>query len=234
MPPAQSESALPMVQPLLKEFQLLFYISKIAGILPQDLEKFRTKNVLEKSRNGMVYMLAMLIVYVLLYNILIYSFGEEDRTLKASQSTLTFVIGLFLTYIGLIMMGTDQLTALRNQGRIGELYERIRHVDERLYKEKCVVDNSHIGGRIRFMLIMTFLFELSILLATYIKLVDYTPMDVRSVDCLGHSHFHQYAGQDLVCCLAVCAEGTLRGHQPDAGRAGGHPREVQAVAAGRS
>ncbi|SPP87522.1 gustatory receptor for bitter taste 66a [Drosophila guanche] len=175
MPQVQSESSSESaVQPLLQQFQLLFYISKIAGILPQDLEKFRTKNVLEKSRNGMVYMLAMLIVYVLLYNVLIYSFGEEDRTLKASQSTLTFVIGLFLTYIGLIMMGTDQLTALRNQGRIGELYERIRQVDERLYREKCVVDNSRIGGRIRFMLIMTFLFELSILLATYIKLVDYT------------------------------------------------------------
>ncbi|KAH8342295.1 hypothetical protein KR059_000383 [Drosophila kikkawai] len=162
------------VQPLLEQFQQLFFISKIVGILPQDLDKFRSRNVLEKSRNGMIYMLVTLVVYVLLYNVLIYSFGEEDRTLKASQSTLTFVIGLFLTYIGLIMMGTDQLTALRNQGRIGELYERIRHVDERLYQEKCVLDNSTIGRRIRIMLGMTIIFELSILLATYIKLVDYT------------------------------------------------------------
>lgn len=72
------------------------------------------------------------------------------------------------------MMVSDQLTALRNQGRIGELYERIRLVDERLYKEGCVMDNSTIGRRIRIMLIMTVIFELSILVSTYVKLVDYS------------------------------------------------------------
>jgi len=83
---AQAEDA---VQPLLQQFQQLFFISKIAGILPQDLEKFRSRNLLEKSRNGMIYVLSTLILYVVLYNILIYSFGEEDRSLKASQSQLT-------------------------------------------------------------------------------------------------------------------------------------------------
>ncbi|TDG53143.1 hypothetical protein AWZ03_000686 [Drosophila navojoa] len=164
----------PIVQPLLLQFQQLFFLSKLVGVLPQDLTKFRFKNVLEKSRNGMIYMLGMLMLYIVLYNLLIYSFGEEDRSLKATQSTLTFVIGLFLTYIGLIMMVTDQVTALFNQGRLGDLYERIRVVDERLYREQCLVDNSTIAKRIRIMLLMTFVFELFILLSTYVKLVDYT------------------------------------------------------------
>jgi len=60
---AQAEDA---VQPLLQQFQQLFFISKIAGILPQDLEKFRSRNLLEKSRNGMIYMLSTLILYVVL------------------------------------------------------------------------------------------------------------------------------------------------------------------------
>lgn len=77
----------PLVQPLLLQFQQLFFLSKLVGVLPQDLDKFRRKNVLEKSRNGMFYLIGVLILYVILYNILIYSFGEEDRTLKASQST---------------------------------------------------------------------------------------------------------------------------------------------------
>lgn len=89
---------------------------------------------------------------------------------------MTFVIGLFLTYIGLIMMVTDQVTALFNQGRLGDLYERIRVVDERLYREQCLVDNSTIAKRIRIMLLMTFVFELFILLSTYVKLVDYTQL----------------------------------------------------------
>lgn len=71
-------------------------------------------------------------------------------------------------------MATDQLTALFNQGKLGELYERIRLVDERLYREECRVDNSCIARRIRIMLMMTFIFEISILIATYIILVDYT------------------------------------------------------------
>lgn len=87
---------------------------------------------------------------------------------------MTFVIGLFLTYIGLIMMATDQLTAVLNQGQLGELYERIRLVDERLYREQCLVDNSGISKRIRVMIIMTFIFEIAILLSTYVNLVDYT------------------------------------------------------------
>lgn len=87
---------------------------------------------------------------------------------------MTFVIGIFLTYIGLIMMATDQLTAVMNQGQLGEVYERIRLVDERLYREQCLVDNSGIAKRIRVMIIMTFIFEIAILLSTYINLVDYT------------------------------------------------------------
>lgn len=87
---------------------------------------------------------------------------------------MTFVIGIFLTYIGLIMMATDQLTAVMNQGQLGEVYERIRVVDERLYREQCLVDNSGIAKRIRVMIIMTFIFEIAILLSTYINLVDYT------------------------------------------------------------
>lgn len=75
-----------MVQPLLVQFQQLFFLSKLVGVLPQDLDKFRFKNVLEKSRNGMVYMLGILMFYMVLYNLLIYSFGEEDRSLKATQS----------------------------------------------------------------------------------------------------------------------------------------------------
>ncbi|EDV96145.1 gustatory receptor for bitter taste 66a [Drosophila grimshawi] len=166
--------SMPSVKPLLLQFQQLFALSKFVGVLPQDLTQFRTKNVLEKSRNGMFYMIGLLIIYVVLYIWLIIAFGEDDPAVKASQSTLTFVIGLFLTHIGLIMMATDQITALFNQGQLGDLYERLRVVDERLYREQCLVDNSYIAKRIRVMIIMTVIFELFILVSTYIKLVDYT------------------------------------------------------------
>lgn len=89
----------PLVQPLLLQFQQLFFLSKLVGVLPQDLDKFRRKNVLEKSRNGMFYLIGVLIVYVILYNILIYSFGEEDRTLKASQSMFIIILNNRILFV---------------------------------------------------------------------------------------------------------------------------------------
>lgn len=91
--------------------------------------------------------------------------------------TLTFVIGIFLTYIGLVMMVTDQLSAIKNQKHLGDLYERIRKVDERLYREGCVLDNSVLEIRIRIMVILTFVCELTIMIAAYVILLDHTKLN---------------------------------------------------------
>lgn len=87
--------------------------------------------------------------------------------------TLTFVIGIFLTYIGLGMMITDQWSALRNQSKTDELYERIRAVDEQLMKEQIIVDSSKTAKSILLMIVLTVGCELIILISTYITLVDY-------------------------------------------------------------
>lgn len=84
------------------------------------------------------------------------------------------MIGIFLTYIGLLMMATDQLTAIRNQKSLGHLYDRIRVVDERLLREGCYVDNSTLRKRITIMIVLVFIFEIIIMLSSYIVLIDHT------------------------------------------------------------
>lgn len=71
-------------------------------------------------------------------------------------------------------MATDQISALVNQNRLGKLYERIRLLDEGLLREGCIVDNSMLRKRITIMVVIVFAFELTIMLSSYIVLIDYT------------------------------------------------------------
>ncbi|KAI8123450.1 putative gustatory receptor 66a, partial [Lucilia cuprina] len=162
------------VQPILFYFSQLFILCKVLGIYPYNLQVYQNYSELKKSTIGTIGVVLSMIIVIVLYNLLIYSFSDKDNTLKTSQSTLTFVIGIFLTYIGLVMMVTDQLSALRNQNRLGKLYERIRMVDERLLREGCIIDNTPLRKRICVMIVFVFVCELTIMLSTYIVLIDYT------------------------------------------------------------
>nr|XP_014092962.1 gustatory receptor for bitter taste 66a [Bactrocera oleae] len=162
------------VQPILVHFGTLFTFCKLLGLYPYDLQAFRSVHVLQSSKIGTVIVIVTMFAVVVFYNSLIYFFSGEDHNLKNSQSTLTFVIGIFLTYIGLGMMITDQLSALRNQSKIGELYERIRTVDEQLMKQNVIVDISKTAKSILLMVVLTVVCELIILISTYITLVNYT------------------------------------------------------------
>uniref|UniRef100_A0A1I8PRC4 Gustatory receptor n=1 Tax=Stomoxys calcitrans TaxID=35570 RepID=A0A1I8PRC4_STOCA len=164
------------VQTILVQFSLLFLLCKLMGIYPQELRVYQRYHELKKSSVGTFFVIVIMLTVIVLYNFMIISFWEEDSTLKATQSTLTFVIGIFLTYIGLVMMATDQLSAIRNQKKLGELYERIRKVDERLYREGCILDNSVLEKRIRIMVILTFVFEFSIAISAYIAILDHTKL----------------------------------------------------------
>ncbi|XP_067642695.1 gustatory receptor for bitter taste 66a [Eurosta solidaginis] len=162
------------VQSILVHFGNLFLFCKFLGLYPHDMQAFQRSQTMRGSKVGTAFVLITMAAVTVFYNLLIYSFSEEDRDLKAAQSTLTFVIGVFLTYIGLGMMLTDQWSALRNQSKIGELYERIRNVDENLLKEHIVVDISDISKRIIIMISLAVVCELTILISTYATLVDYT------------------------------------------------------------
>ncbi|XP_065360113.1 gustatory receptor for bitter taste 66a [Calliphora vicina] len=162
------------VQSILFYFSQLFVLCKFLGIYPYNLQIFQQYGELKKSTIGTICVVLSMVVVIILYNLLILSFSEQDDTLKTSQSTLTFVIGIFLTYIGLVMMATDQLSAIRNQKSLGQLYDRIRIVDERLLREGCLVDNTTLRKRISIMIVLVFICELTIMISSYIVLVDHT------------------------------------------------------------
>ncbi|XP_055912354.1 gustatory receptor for bitter taste 66a [Eupeodes corollae] len=165
-----------MAQPesLVSSFDVLFVLCKFCGIYPQSLKAFRKEKIFQPSKWGTIIVINYMIIILVLYNFLIYSFHDEDQTTKAKQSTLTFVIGLFLNYIAPAMLVVDQISAITNQGKIGNFFDRIKSVDEKLSFENIHINNVSIKKRISIMIIIAVFAELTIMISTFVYLVDYT------------------------------------------------------------
>lgn len=69
-------------------------------------------------------------------------------------------------------MVTDQLSAVRNQKHLGDLYDRIRIVDERLFREGCIINNTSLRKHIGILTVLVFVCEFTIMISTYVVLID--------------------------------------------------------------
>lgn len=76
------------VQSILERFSTLFLLCKLFGIYPYDLKIYQRYNELRKSHIGTFVVIVVMIIIIALYNMLIFSFAEEDSTLKQTQSKL--------------------------------------------------------------------------------------------------------------------------------------------------
>lgn len=74
------------VQSILLQFTPLFILCKILGIYPYNLQVFQNYRELKKSTVGTCFVIVVMFAIVVLYNFLIFSFSEEDTSLKATQS----------------------------------------------------------------------------------------------------------------------------------------------------
>ncbi|KAL5292862.1 Gr66a family protein [Megaselia abdita] len=158
----------------LASFGQLFFICKIFGLNPQAFGSFGKKIQLIPSGLGKLYVLIITIIVFALYNVLIYAFVDEDKELRAQQSTLTFVIGLFLNYISPVMLVVDQLSAIQNDKKLGEFFNRISKLDYCLAKEGIFINNTIIQNRLFYGLLIIFSFEILIVIATYFMLIDFS------------------------------------------------------------
>lgn len=73
-------------QSILFYFSQLFVLCKFLGIYPYNLQIFQHYGELKKSTIGTICVVLAMIVVIILYNLLILSFSEQDDTLKTSQS----------------------------------------------------------------------------------------------------------------------------------------------------
>lgn len=56
------------------------------GVYPYNLQIFQQYRLLKKSTIGTIGVIMAMVIVVVLYNFLIYSFSDDDNSLKNSQS----------------------------------------------------------------------------------------------------------------------------------------------------
>lgn len=85
---------------------------------------------------------------------------------------LSIIVTVVFTYITPATMFTDQITAIRNQTRLPELFERIDYVDEDLRQLGISVDNRRVQRGIWLMIAFTFFCEFFIFFSSIWFLLD--------------------------------------------------------------
>lgn len=72
------------------------------------------------------------------------------------------------------MLVVDQLRAINNDKKLGDLFNRISKLDYCLAKEGIFINNAIIHNRLFYSVLIVFGFEVSIVLSTFLILVDFS------------------------------------------------------------
>nr|XP_036218230.1 gustatory receptor for bitter taste 66a-like [Bactrocera oleae] len=157
-------------QPFLQSFNSIYYLCKLLGVYPYDLQKFYYQGILQGSRLGSCVVVTVMCITFMLFNLSIFTFGDEQVTAKNNH--LSIIVTVVFTYITPATMFTDQITAIRNQTRLPELFERIDYVDEDLRQLGISVDNRRVQRGIWLMIAFTFFCEFFIFFSSIWFLLD--------------------------------------------------------------
>lgn len=156
------------VHPILKSTSPLFYLSRIAGILPFSLIDFRKYHELKTSIPGTLWCLISITVHCMQYQI------AMNNSLKdqwgGDTNTLTSVIGLFIVSMEPFMMAIAVLSNIFYQKRFIECIERLAKVDERLH---IITAKSVDGGRVKrltyILILATCVLEIGLVLFNFLQ-----------------------------------------------------------------
>lgn len=74
------------VKSILIHYSHLFMLCKFMGLYPHNLQVFQQYRELKKSTIGTVGVVFAMILIIVLYNLLIFSFSGADTTIKITQS----------------------------------------------------------------------------------------------------------------------------------------------------
>lgn len=130
--------------PILESLGVLFYVSKVFGMVPYSLPDYVTQKQFKLSQLGNIFCVLSCIHYVVQYHVL----TAESMFAKDSENTmgtLTTVIGIFIIYLEPLMMTIDVLASLINQKCLVVIFERLREIDDKLSKENILLNYRIIG-----------------------------------------------------------------------------------------
>nr|WMZ41625.1 gustatory receptor 16 [Bactrocera minax] len=186
-------------QQFLQSFNTIFYLCKLFGVYPYDFQKFYYQGKLQGSRLGSCVVVTVMCIAFVLFNLTLFTFSDEKVIAKNSEfreieysiyiwniyilvyisplifvptDHLSLIVTIVFTYITPATMFTDQITAIRNQKSLPELFERIDFVDRDLRQLGITVDNRRVQRSIWLMIAFTFFSEFFIFFSSIWLLVD--------------------------------------------------------------
>ncbi|XP_050328903.1 gustatory receptor for bitter taste 66a-like isoform X2 [Bactrocera neohumeralis] len=157
-------------QQFLHSFNSIYYLCKLLGVYPYDLQKFYYQGILQPSRLGSCVVVTIMCITFMLFNLSLFTFSDEEVITKNNH--LSIIVTIVFTYITPATMFTDQIMALRNQRRLPGLFERIDCVDEDLRQLGITVDNRRVQRGIWLMIAFTFFCEFFIFFSSIWFLVE--------------------------------------------------------------
>lgn len=125
--------------PILESLNILFYISKIFGVIPYSLSDFITKRQFKVSQLGNIFCVLSCAHYIIQYHFITES-NMLAKDADSSIGTLTTVIGVFIIYLEPLMMAIDVLASIINQKRFVTIFDRLREIDDKLGKENVLLN----------------------------------------------------------------------------------------------
>lgn len=147
--------------PILESMNILFYISKVLGLIPYSLSSYITEKQLKLSQLGNVFCLLSCIHYTIHYHILNAS-TMLTRDSDASIGALTKVIGIFIIYLEPLMMAIDVLASLINQKSFVIIFDRLREIDDKLGKENVLLNYRVIKKYSIIFVVIAFIGEITL------------------------------------------------------------------------
>lgn len=153
--------------PILESLNVLFYLSKIFGMVPYSYSDFVTKKQFKVSQLGNIFCVLSCIGFIILYHLLM-SITMLVKDPENSIGTLTTVIGIFIIYMEPLMMAIDAVACIINQKRFITIFDRLRDIDDKLEKENVMLNYRVIT---KYSVILVFIFLIGELALGVFKLV---------------------------------------------------------------
>lgn len=149
--------------PILESMNVLFYISKVFGLIPYSLSGYITKKQFKLSQLGNVFCLLSCIHYIIHYHVLT---ASTMLTLDPDPSigTLTTVIGIFIIYLEPLMMAIDVLASLINQKSFVTIFDRLQEIDDKLAKENVLLSYRVIRRYSIIFVVIAFIGEMTLVI----------------------------------------------------------------------
>jgi 7tm Chemosensory receptor len=156
----------------LTSINILFFTSKLFGLVPYSLADFISKQKLDFSPFGNVFCLLSCTAYALAYHLIMNDTIVTFQNKSSRVTSLTEVIGLIIIYFEPFMMIIDVLASIVNQSGLIEVFQRLQNIDEKLANENIFINYKFVRKFSIYVLLFAFILEIGLSMINFFLYID--------------------------------------------------------------